>query len=403
MPFQKATIFPCMFHFRGPCRGNSVGPAGNLHGFLLWFWNTSFYVGMSVCRFAQFLRGNEHTYRHPDKQTYNSPIRFLHHLETRIPCMFANAGHGNIQPTWKIDVFSENKKSHFHGQGHVFRRKHKQTSKKQDLQKKLYVCLAMQGEEIWPKLLNKHFVCRFKERRFWNVCFVFHKYTVFTVVFVGLTSFYEKTNIHTYIHTNKLTTRQVGFCTTSKLEFHVCLPMQAVEIYNQHGKSTFFLKSRNFKFHGQGHVFRRKREKHIKQVNESFYVCMSVCMYVWPCRARKYDQNGPYIHTYMDQCRFKKGRFFHVCLLLPMQADGKRILGVPHFEMANGVYGCMYVCMYVCMPVDSFWPFLAPRSECNLKLPQEVHFEHFKHQAQNVAKMISGRLLLGLFDLGPRM
>ena len=48
----------------------------------------------------------------------------------------------------------------------------------------------------------------------------------------------------------------------------------------------------------------------------------------------------------MDQCRFKKGRFFHVCLLLPMQADGKRILGVPRFEMANGVYVCMYVCMY---------------------------------------------------------
>ena len=28
-----------------------------------------------------------------------------------------------------------------------------------------------------------------------------------------------------------------------------------------------------------------------------------------------------YIHTYMDQCRFKKGRFFHVCFILPMQAE----------------------------------------------------------------------------------
>ena len=96
-------------------------------------------------------------------------------------------------------------------------------------------------------------------------------------MYVGLPIFYAKTNIHTYIHTNKLTTRQVGFCTTSKLEFHVCLPMQATELYNQHGKSTVFSKIRNFKFHGQGHVFRRKRKKNVK--NEFFdvaYVCMFV-------------------------------------------------------------------------------------------------------------------------------
>ena len=42
-------------------------------------------------------------------------------------------------------------------------------------------------------------------------------------------------------------------------------------------------------------------------------------MYVWPCRARKYDQNG----LTDIFCRFKKGRFFHVCLLLPMQAEEK--------------------------------------------------------------------------------
>ena len=52
-------------------------------------------------------------------------------------------------------------------------------------------------------------------------------------------------------------------------------------------------------------------------------VSVYVCMYVCPCRARKYDQNGPYILTYMGRCRFKKGRFFHVCLLLPMQAEEK--------------------------------------------------------------------------------
>ena len=66
-----------------------------------------------LCRFDQFLRENKHTYRHPDKQTYNSSSRFLHHLKTRIPCMFANAGRGIIQPTWKIDRFSENPKIEF--------------------------------------------------------------------------------------------------------------------------------------------------------------------------------------------------------------------------------------------------------------------------------------------------
>ena len=107
------------------------------------------------------------------------------------------------------------------------------------------------------------------------------------------TVFYAKTNIHTYIHTNKLTTRQVGFRTTSKLEFHVCLPMQAVELYNQHGKSTIFSKFRNFKFHGQGHVFRRKRQKNVK--NEFFDVAY-VCMFVNFAHAGR--GNRP-IHTYL--------------------------------------------------------------------------------------------------------
>ena len=52
---------------------------------------------------------------------------------------------------------------------------------------------------------------------------------VYACVYVGLPSVYEKTNLHTYIRTNKLTTRQVGFCTTPKLEFRVCLPTQATE------------------------------------------------------------------------------------------------------------------------------------------------------------------------------
>ena len=72
------------------------------------------------------------------------------------------------------------------------------------------------------------------------------------------------------------------------------------------------------------------------------------CMYVWmavlPVQA---EGKGPSLHTYMDPCRFEERRFFHVCLLLPMQAEGKRILGAPHSEMANGVDVCMYVCMYV--------------------------------------------------------
>ncbi len=47
---------------------------------------------------------------------------------------------------------------------------------------------------------------------------------------------------------------------------------------------------------------------------------MDVGRCVWQTRARKYDQNGPSIHTYTARCRFEKGRFFRVCLLLPMQA-----------------------------------------------------------------------------------
>ena len=48
---------------------------------------------------------------------------------------------------------------------------------------------------------------------------------------------------------------------------------------------------------------------------------MYVCMYVWPCRARKYDQNGPSIHTCTARCRFEKGLISRVCSLLPMQAE----------------------------------------------------------------------------------
>ena len=35
--------------------------------------------------------------------------------------------------------------------------------------------------------------------------------------------------------------------------------------------------------------------------------------------------NGPSRHTYTDRGHFKERRIFHVCLLLPMQADGKRL------------------------------------------------------------------------------
>ena len=109
-----------------PMQGEEIGPS--IHTYMepcrLFFGRFEMYVAFSspcvvemgyVCRFDQFLRENEHTYIHtlhtyihPHKQTYNSSSRFSHHLEKRIPCMFANAGHRIIQPTWKIDRFFEN-------------------------------------------------------------------------------------------------------------------------------------------------------------------------------------------------------------------------------------------------------------------------------------------------------
>ena len=127
--FKKVLIFPCMFLFPRPwprkryihgpmpfqnrkkvveysCMYFSSACMGKIPCMYVCM-ETSFYVCMSVCRFAKFLRENKHTYIHPHKQTYNSSSRFLHHLKTRIPCMFANAGHGIIQPTWKIYRFFE--------------------------------------------------------------------------------------------------------------------------------------------------------------------------------------------------------------------------------------------------------------------------------------------------------
>ena len=118
-----------------------------------------------------------------------------------------------------------------------------------------------------PKKLLSTRVCIFP-RPAWGK---FHVYMygctlVFICVclYVGLTMFNEKTNIHTYIQTNILSFSQLRFCDTSKLKSYVCLPMQAVEIYNQHGKSTVFSKTRNLHFHGQGYVFRRKPQKNVK-------------------------------------------------------------------------------------------------------------------------------------------
>ena len=129
-------------------------------------------------------------------------------------------------------------------------------------------------------------------------------------LYVGLTMFNEKTNIHTYIQTNILSFSQLRFCDTSKLKSYVCLPMQAVEIYNQHGKSTVFSKTRNLHFHGQGYVFRRKPQKNVKsELWDVVYVCLDVNF------ADAGHGNGPSLHTYMDPCRFKDLRNFHVCLL----------------------------------------------------------------------------------------
>ena len=48
-----------------------------------------------LCRFDQFLREIEHTCIHTYIQTFVSSIRFLHHLKTKILCMFAHACRGN--------------------------------------------------------------------------------------------------------------------------------------------------------------------------------------------------------------------------------------------------------------------------------------------------------------------
>ncbi len=64
-----------------------------------------------------------------------------------------------------------------------------------------------------------------------------------------------------------------------------------------------------------------------KQMKVYVYGCMYVCMYVCPCRARKYDQNGPYIHTYIHgPMPFQNGQIFHVGEnkkhFLTMQGEG---------------------------------------------------------------------------------
>ena len=105
----------------------------------------------------------------------------------------------------------------------------------------MYVCLAMQGEEIRPKWAIHTYI---------HGSMPFRKGTIFPCMFTFAHAGHGNRapgdkfelqeaargppNIHTYIQTNKLTTRQFGFCTgfytTSKLEFHVCLPMPAEEI-----------------------------------------------------------------------------------------------------------------------------------------------------------------------------
>ena len=103
--------------------------------------------------------------------------------------------------------------------------------------------------------------------------------------FVGLTRFYEKTNRHTYIQTNKLTTRQFGFCTTSKLKSHVCLPMPAVEIYNQHGKSTVFRKPNISIFTARATFLDGNIKKHKKSNcwRHKLYVCLAIQgVEIWP-------------------------------------------------------------------------------------------------------------------------
>ena len=96
--------------------------------------------------------------------------------------------------------------------------------------------------------------------------------------------------------------------------------MPAVEIYNQHGKSTVFSKTRNLHFHGRGHVFRRKRfKKNIKsELLNVVYGCLDVNF------ADAGHGNGPSLHTYTDRCRFREGRFSHVCLLFHGLRQGKR-------------------------------------------------------------------------------
>ena len=135
---------------------------------------------------------------------------------------------------------------------------------------------------------------------------------MFGCMYVCLTMFYEGMKIHTY----NFSFGQFGVCTTSKLKFHVCLSMQAMELYNQHGKSMVFSKPRNLEFHGRGHVSRRKQQKSLNsELRDVVYGCLDVNF------ADAGHGNGPSLHTYTDRCRFREGRCFHVCLLLPMQAE----------------------------------------------------------------------------------
>ena len=121
-------------------------------------------------------------------------------------------------------------------------------------------------------------------------------------------------NIHTYIQTNKLTTRQFGFCTgfytNSKLEFHVCLPMPAEEIVHTFQNSWIWA----FPFPRPGPRFFTKPSKNVKKVNDSFRVCMYVCLVIFPRPAWPKRPIHTYIHTHTDIYNSSITLFFRVCL-----------------------------------------------------------------------------------------
>ena len=99
---------------------------------------------------------------------------------------------------------------------------------------RMYVCLSilpMQAEENGPSIHTYMDPCRLFFGRF-EMYVAFSSPCVVEMGYVCRFDQFLRENEHTYIHPHKQTyNSSIAFFDTSKLEFHVCLPMPAVEIY----------------------------------------------------------------------------------------------------------------------------------------------------------------------------